>query len=265
MEQHHRDAILLIERGHLSLPARPQLGSVADQDQARDLAGRVRDWLSVGDTPLGPLAEVGERLTQLLLVVDIDADGASVQDDTFGVAVVGGRAEPGRRRVTAAHEVGHHLLGDESSSDVGIAASRDDREQLVEAFAAELLLPRSAVEREVEGRSGDALRVRLIEVAGRWRTSWSLAVSTASAVLSLPGDERRRLLSTDPTRAEFISVLGESPLPDLGVGETGPAWRRAVLAAFGAGDISGARAVELLHGLVTEDDLPDRTALADFW
>ncbi|WP_372511785.1 ImmA/IrrE family metallo-endopeptidase [Carbonactinospora thermoautotrophica] len=42
---------------------------------------------------------------------------------------------------TAAHELGHFVLGDEYSNDVGIHASRQDREQVVEAFAAELLLP----------------------------------------------------------------------------------------------------------------------------
>jgi len=265
LEQHHRDADQLMRLGHLTLPERPELGTAADRTQARELARRVREHLSLGDGPLGPLAALCEQLALLVLVVPVDAEGASLREDTYGVAVLGDRAEPGRRRATAAHELGHHLLGDEYSSDVGIAASRDEREQLIEAFAAELLLPESAVRSAVRDRPTDERRDVLVSVAARWRASWSLTVTTASRALSLSRTERSRLLSADPTRAEFVAVLGEAPQPDLERGATGPMWRRAVLGAYGAGDLSATRAVELLHGLITEEDLPDRAAPIDLW
>jgi len=62
-------------------------------------------------------------------------------DSDVAVAVVSRRGDPGRRRATAAHELGHLVIGDEYSSDLGVHASRGDREALLDTFAAELLLP----------------------------------------------------------------------------------------------------------------------------
>lgn len=265
LEQHHLDAQQLLALNHLTLPARPELGGAADSAEAKVLARRVRQHLGVDDRPLGPMAEVCERLALLVLVVPVDAEGASLREDGYGVAVLGDRADPGRRRATAAHELGHHLLGDEYSNDIGIAASRDEREQVIETFAAELLLPESAVEHAGAQTDSLTLRDALVRVAARWRVSWSMTLITAVRALSLSDTARKQLLAAAPTRAEFIAVLGEAPQPDLEPGATGPRWRRAVLMAYGAGDMTAARTVELLHGLVTEADLPDRAELADRW
>jgi hypothetical protein len=63
--------------------------------------------------PLDDLVDFCAEWGRYLLVVDRDGDGASAQVDDvpgIGAAVVGGRADPGRRRFTAAHELGHHIL-----------------------------------------------------------------------------------------------------------------------------------------------------------
>jgi hypothetical protein len=52
--------------------------------------------------------------------------------------------------------------------------------------------------------------------------------------------------------------LGTEPVPDLRVGQTGRAWRSAVLAAWRAEAITAARTVELLHGQLDADELPRR-------
>jgi hypothetical protein len=52
--------------------------------------------------------------------------------------------------------------------------------------------------------------------------------------------------------------LGTEPVPDLRVGQTGPGWRSAVLAAWRAEAITADRAVELLHGQLAADELPRR-------
>lgn len=263
--QHARDVGWLVHSGHLRPGSRPALGGGAGEPgESRELARQVRRHLGVGDEPLGALAEVCERLALYVLVIDVDAEGASLQDEGFGVAVLGGRAEPARRRATAAHELGYQLLGDAYSSDVGVSASQDERERVIDSFAAELLLPAAVVERAARGHSGAHLRTALVEVAGTWRASWSLVVTTAARVLDLPRAEQFRLLSPDPVRADFLAVLGAEPEPDLPTGATGPAWRRAVLAALRAGDITPGRAVELLHGLVTEADLPEPSTVASW-
>lgn len=127
------------------------------------------------------MAGVAERLGLYLTVVDLDVDGASLSAGAWGAAVIGGgaRVEPGRRRMTAAHELGHHVLGDEYSSDVGVAASRDERETVVQAFAAELLLPASVVQARLASCDDAAQHAVLVALAGEYRVSWSVAVTTA--------------------------------------------------------------------------------------
>ena len=88
--------------------------------------------------------EFSERCGQYVLVIDLPGDGASLIDGDIAVAVVSAKGDPGRRRATAAHELGHLVLGDEYSSDLAVHLSRADRESMINAFAAELLLPLAA-------------------------------------------------------------------------------------------------------------------------
>jgi Zn-dependent peptidase ImmA (M78 family) len=223
---------------------------------ARELARRLRKQFGLGDERLGSLAEVCEGLGLYLRVVDRDADGASLLADGFGVCVIGGRAAPGRRRFTAAHELGHHALGDAYSTDVGVAASRDEREQLIDGFAAEFLLPESVLRTHWVER--DEPRRKLVAIAGLYRVSWSVAVGTAHRLGLLDDSERGRLAAETPRRGDFLAVLGADPAEDLVVGEAGPAWRRAVLTGWQRGLFTAGRTVELLAGTLKPEDLPDR-------
>ncbi|MFD4198742.1 ImmA/IrrE family metallo-endopeptidase [Amycolatopsis thermoflava] len=105
----------------------------------------MREHLGLGVGLIDTMMSVCERAGQFLLVTELTGDGASLTDDGLAVAVVNSAADPGRRRATAAHELGHLVLGDEYSTDLGVAASREDRERAIDAFAAELLLPVSVV------------------------------------------------------------------------------------------------------------------------
>ena len=87
--------------------------------------------------PIESLMELCERAGQYVLVTELPGDGASVVDGDVAAAVVSIRGDPGRRRATAAHELGHLVIGDEYSNDLGVHASRADREAVLDAFAAE--------------------------------------------------------------------------------------------------------------------------------
>ncbi len=87
----------------------------------------------------------------------------------------------------------------------------------------------------------------------------------STAIEEFPLNESdRRLLAADSTKADFIAELGRTPSRDLELGTTGPAWRKAVLAAYRAGDVSAVRATELLHGPIASDEL-ERTDGDDSW
>ena len=253
---HARDAEWLVQEGFLAVRDVLHVDATAGApEQGRELARRARLALGADEEPLGGLAGVCELFGLYVLPVDRDAEGASLTLDGYGVAVIGAQRLPGRRRWTAAHELGHHVLGDAYSSDVGVAASERDRETVIDAFAGEFLLPEAAV--RAAWRPGDE-RGCLIELAGRYRLSWSATVLAACRTELLTASEARSLRADTPTRGDFQLVLGDDPLPDLARGEVGPAWRSAVLAAWTSAAITASRAVELLHGGLAADELPHR-------
>jgi transcriptional regulator with XRE-family HTH domain len=267
LDAHVRDVEWMVRHGRLpsatgGLVPRPA-GTVGE---AAERARAARARLDVPSGPLGPLADACEAFGLFLLVIDQDIEGVSVLLDAgatpIGAAVMGGLAPPGRRRWTAAHELGHHLLADEYHSDVGVSASRDERERVVDAFAGELLLPAADLEREFAD-AGDLARDQrrdlLVRIAGTYRMSWGAVVERARTTGVLPAADCRELRADTPLRGDFVRILGYEPAKDLAVGTTGGGWRRAVLAYYHDGLISGARAVELLHGALSEQDLPARS------
>lgn len=258
---HARDAEWLVGQGFL----RPSdvLATVAGRrsagrpEDAVELARAARHALAVPAGPLGGMAAVCESFGLYAVPLNRDAEGASMSAGYYGVAVIGAKREPGRRRWTAAHELGHHLLGDAYHSDVGVAASEREREAVIDAFAGEFLLPGSAVEAAWSTGQGDD-RLRLTQLAGSYRLSWGATVQAAARVGVLTKDEARSLRADTPTRGDFQEALGTEPVADLMVGQTGPAWRSAALAAWRSGAVTAARTVELLHGQLAADELPRR-------
>ncbi|SCL68292.1 helix-turn-helix domain-containing protein [Micromonospora peucetia] len=225
------------------------------EDEARMAARWLRRAHGVGDAPIDTLMEFSELSGQYVLVSELPGDGASLVDGDLAVAVVSTNGDPGRRRATAAHELGHLVLGDEYSSDLAVHLSRADREGLINAFAAELLLPLAAF--AGCSRNGN-LREELIGLAARYRTSWSLALRQAEQAGWVDVTTRRKLSQASPTRAEFMDAVGWSPQPDLDAVRVPPGYSHAVMEAWRRHLVTGSRAVELLHGQIARDDLPPR-------
>ncbi len=248
------------------LQVKPIYRAVArDIGAAVEVAHEVRGRLGVSPTePLGAMASVCDQLGLLVLPVSADGDGASVLGASGAVAVVSTKGDPGRRRATAAHELGHQVLGDEYSTDVGVHASRDDRERIVDSFAAELLVPTAALEVRVHsGFSADELRATLVDAAATFRASWTLVLRQAYRCRLLDDSQVRHWSSQKPTRAELLECTGMEPQPDMGLGTVPPSFSRAVLTAYRQSRISTARAIELLRDSIGEADLPPRRSGAE--
>lgn len=256
--QWRHDVQQLVDLG-LLVPNRPKLypGSVEDAEAARDAARWLRDDLDNYLEPIDTVMAVCEHAGQLVLVADSPGEGASLADGDIAVAVVSRTADPGRRRATAAHELGHLVLGDEYSTDLGVAASRDDREKAIDAFAAELLLPAEVLMTHQPGDSA-AVRAWLIGLAARYRTSWSMTIRQAAWAEVIDEVTGRRLRSSNPTRAELMESLGWAPQVDLESVTVPPSYAHAVMEALSRDLITPGRAVEMMHGQVSLEDLPPR-------
>lgn len=228
---------------------------VDSQRAARELASWVRKQLGLDLGVIDSLVELCERAGQYVLVTDVPGEGASMVEGDVAVAVVSLQGDPGRRRATAAHELGHLVIGDEYSSDLGVHASRADREALLDAFGAELLLP-SEVLTEERGASEAISRDQLIGLAARYRTSWSLALRQAAYAGVLTPQARRDWGRSAPTRSEFMEAVGWAPQPDLEGIRVPPRYAHGVLEAWRRGALTATRVVELMHGQITAADLP---------
>jgi hypothetical protein len=148
--------------------------------------------------------------------------------------------------MTVAHEIGHHILGDEYSPDfaAGIGPARAANEQLIDAFAAELMLPCGEIATQWRKAKGPA-RDRLIQITFDYRVSWSAAVAQArvadiSAAAALdPHDP--------PLLEDYLRVCGAAPDRDVRKDAMGPEWTKAVIRMRESDLIGPDRAEELLH------------------
>lgn len=261
LEEHARFASWLVSDGHLHPPRLDDalLRNPGAAPEPLKLARAARTAAGLPSGPLGALADVLERFGLYLTVVEDSGEGASLLRDGYGVAVISGEPAPGRRRWTAAHELGHHLLQDEYHSDAGVAAARDEREQLIDHFAQEFLLPGDDVRSAwVETEAGKSPRAVLLDLAAGYRLSWTAVVNRVRHLNLIDGAEARRYRADIPQRGDFLAAHGRQPVPDLEVGTTGAQWRKATLAAWSSGAVTGPRAVELLYGAIRQDELPSR-------
>ncbi|MFI7462890.1 helix-turn-helix domain-containing protein [Nonomuraea sp. NPDC049646] len=248
----------LVDLGVFSPPeTRRCPGPVQDIAGARRAALWVRERLGHRAEPIDSLMSVCERLGQLVAVVEVPGEGASLVEGDMAVAVVSKHGDPGRRRATAAHELGHLIVGDEYSTDIGVHASRDDREAIIDAFAAELLLPVEAF-RAAARTDGAARREDLVVLAARFRASWSLTVRQAVEAGAVTRGVAKEMRRRNPTRAELMEAVGWAPQPDLEAVRVPPSFAHAVLEAFKRSLITESRAVELMRGQIVAGDLPVR-------
>lgn len=258
LENHCHDAEWLLQRDLLTASPVLRESGVADPEDARALARLARARLGTDTGPIGSMLSAAEKFGLYVKVVPRSTTGASLQiAPGFGVAVVGAESDPGRRRSTAAHELGHHLFGDTYNSDAGVAAGEDEREGLVDVFVSEFLLPHDVLDALHGTADETALRPALVGIAGEYRVSWSVAVHAAERAGLLDATASRRLAASTPGKGDFMAVLGAEPRADLGENSTGPQWRKAILAAWKGRLVTAGRAVALLNGALTVDELPD--------
>lgn len=254
-----RDVAFLEDRNLLSSAERLPARKVPESfENAEDLARDVRAEAGRPDGPLLDLQRAAEDLGLLGFSIALgpDAgDAAYVEVGKFGVAVINGTADPGRRRFSLAHELGHHITGDAYEPAPRLGSS--DAERMFNAFAAYLLMPRPSVLEIWDEFSDKPTRLAAIAVAVRFSVSWTAACNQLKNLDLIDAGERERLVGNDLRRGELFE-FGERLALELDPPSVPPAYARAVVSAYRNGQLTSARTIELLHHSVDEADLPER-------
>lgn len=142
----------------------PPAGNASPGDAGHNAAVLVREAFGLGDNPISDLAELSEGLGVDVLRTPLPGSVSGLCVRVNGGALIAVDSSPtvGHQRFTLAHEIGHYLLDDQTQGLVIDGSSHFAQEDAVEvranAFAYELLLPRSALLRILEGSEVTAAR-----------------------------------------------------------------------------------------------------------
>ncbi|MES9509522.1 XRE family transcriptional regulator [Streptomyces sp. NPDC000609] len=142
-----RDAEFVTSRCPELVKGQPDpLPHPATAEEAEELAASARRLLGLEpEQPAHELSRLAATVGLLVFAVNLGdgADAGTVLLKRGGVALVNGHWRVGRRRLAAAHELGHYLVADQFSLDWRVAASEAQGiEARLDRFARALLLPR---------------------------------------------------------------------------------------------------------------------------
>ncbi len=185
--------------------------------EGENAALALRQRLGLGDdaVDLEAVATRREALVFQHAFGDDAPDGMYVFDGEAAVIVVNAAKPPQRQRFTLAHEIGHHelhrvrgpmqIVDADVTSTTGPDGAKDPDEVAANAFAAHLLLPRTALEHALAGRRNRHVTADvLVELVRHFRVSWEMACWRLSNERFIRSADREHLLSV-PRRATLAA------------------------------------------------------------
>jgi Zn-dependent peptidase ImmA (M78 family)/DNA-binding XRE family transcriptional regulator len=262
LERVARDVAFLLKRRIIAPSERLVQKIPATYREAEDLAAWARTEAGWPDGPLRDLQSFAEKLGLLgfSLALGTDAgDAASVEVDELGVAVVNGTTDPGRRRYSLAHELGHHLVGD--AYEPAARLSGTESESMLNAFAAYLLMPRPAVISVWNEFSDVSQRRAAIAVAARFSVSWTVACNQLKNLDLIDSRTRGALIENGLVKGELFE-FGERYAIELDPPSIPQDYASSVIAGYRRKRLTPARTIELLHDTLAETDLPEPDSTA---
>ncbi len=250
--------------GELALPGdglapSPPPGTSSDADA---LAAAARTMLNLADTEpvhdlVGKAAEIGLLIFSVDLGVDT-ADAGTILLRRGGVSLVNSHNKVGRRRLAAAHELGHYLIADEYTVDWRVADRQGgDIEARLDRFARALLLPECGLRAAWAEYESRELREAAVLLASKFRVDMATLARRLKELDLVSGEDAASIRSVTTTRADIVEY-GLVVSVDLEGTSLPVSYQKAILRAYRDEQISQERALELLHGTFTECDLPPR-------
>lgn len=260
LEQFAADVRMLLTRDLLTAATeRLTIETPRDHSAAEAAASQVRKLAGLDSGPIDDLGQMVEDLGLYVLGVPFGEngpDGACVEveaDSTaVGAAVINADAPSGRRRMTVAHELGHWVFGDAYD-----AKATPHAEQMIRSFAIHLLAPRAGVTGAWRERASWSVRDRALFIAADFRISWSAAISQLRNLGLVDYEEYGALSRAEPRLGDYLRLRLTWPNETNGL-TLSRGFVAAVLSGYATRRVTESRAIELLRGTVTRDELPER-------
>jgi Zn-dependent peptidase ImmA (M78 family)/transcriptional regulator with XRE-family HTH domain len=252
-------------RGLMKLGLLPPVDRMPDahvpraHTEAESVAAAFRKQIALDAGPIDDLGRACEAFGLYTFAAGLGEagpDGGCVEVDVdsraLGVAVINGDAASGRRRMTLAHELGHWLFGDAYDTQASV-----DNEQMINSFAIHFLAPRAGVIKVWSENSEWSLRDRALAVGVAFRLSWTATISQLRNIDLLSYEERDRLSRFEPRAGDYLR-LSLSWTDDLEKPYLSPGFIAGCLKGYTSSKFTDARVLELLRGLLSASDLPER-------
>jgi Zn-dependent peptidase ImmA (M78 family)/transcriptional regulator with XRE-family HTH domain len=264
VERAAKNVEFLLEHGQLwSSPPIDVMPRPSSSAEAEESAHSVRQALGLDEAqPLLDISAQAARLGLLIFAITLDAesaDAAMILLERGGVAVLNGSLHDGRRRIAAAHELGHFLFADDYSVDWRIGEHRDDAvwEVRLDRFARAALLPEAGMRLAWENdfRLGEELRRGSVQVASRYRVDMSTLSRRLLELRLADQDQAERIRTVRTTRADIIE-MDLLVAPEMAPPSLPRLYEAAVLRLYRTEVISTDRAIDLLWDAWAEADLP---------
>jgi Zn-dependent peptidase ImmA (M78 family)/transcriptional regulator with XRE-family HTH domain len=254
-----RDVTLLMELRLLEPQPPFQPLGVESVASAEAAARDLRKHLGLPPGPVWELQAMAERVGLFCFSLDLQdekLDGSYLRLEHGGCAVVNGRQPSGRRRFTLVHELGHHILADDFSTEWIVGSDGEDRERLINAFAIHFLMPRESLTPRWQQLGGNEEPYRAALVLGaEYGVSWTAVLRHLCNLEFIDSKTHERLKVMRPSRADYLE-WGVSVREDLAPAAVPPRFAQAVVRAYKRHKVSAARALELLHGTLRAAELP---------
>lgn len=232
-------------------------------EDAEALAGQARELLDVPeDQPIRDLAEQVARIGMWVFADDLgpdNADAGTVMLERGGVTLVNSHRKVGARRFALAHELGHYLVQDDYTVDWRVSSTVSDAsvESMFDRFARAVLLPaKGLAERWKQELENSDVRTAAVLVASHYQVDMNTLARRLGDLDLAPTEVRGVVRETVTTRVDIIDHGLVVPYEMHGRFVC-LAFQRAVIEAYRRSGISAERAVSLLRGSLSVDDLPD--------
>ncbi|SCK23666.1 Helix-turn-helix domain-containing protein [Streptomyces sp. WMMB 714] len=258
-----RDAEFVTSRCPGLVAGQPEpLPYPATAEEAEKLAVSARRLLGLEPgQPAHDLSGLLAGIGLLVFAMDLDegADAGTVLLRRGGVCLINGHWRVGRRRLAAAHELGHYLVADEFSLDWRVAAAEATGiESRLDRFARALLLPAEDLRERwtewlaITDETWRDAAVRAASHYGADMATLARRLSEVGAVDRRRADDIRRVQTKQADIVEKNLVVRDELAP---VALPRP-YEQAVLKLYRGEVITADRALGLLRGSFDEDELP---------